>query len=85
MRIFHLALLHIARQADVVVRSNDYARPLTREKLPDRLDLFWCCFLFRDHMIQAKHHKRVRVCKNPFVDGQLISGLINPLENRDRL
>src|SRR5207248_2054849 len=79
--IFHLALLDITREADVMMRPQDQAGPFTSEKLPDRLHLFWCRFLFRDHVIQAEHHERVRVRKNSFVDRQFVSGLVDPLKD----
>ena len=36
-------------------------------------------------MVQPKHEQRVAVIENALVDGLLVSGLIDALEDRDRM
>ena len=36
-------------------------------------------------MVEAEHHQRVGVGQNPFVDGQLVSRLVDALEHGDRV
>ena len=40
-------------------------------------------FLFGDEVVQAEHHQRVRVGQHPFVNRQLVAGLIDALKHGD--
>ena len=51
----------------------------------DRLDLFRRRFLLGHHVVEAEDHQRVRVGEHAFVDRQSLAGLIDPLEDSNRL
>src|SRR5207342_3669673 len=70
MLVFHLPLEHVGRNADVVMRAKNEARPLALEKLADRFDLCRIGLLLGDHVIEAEHHERVRISEHALVDGE---------------
>ena len=55
------------------------------EPFADRVDFARLRLLFGDEMVQAEHHQRVRVGQHPFINRQLIAGLIDALKNGDRM
>ena len=81
--IFHLPLLRVAGEADVVVRGEQQAGPFALEPLADRVDLARLRFLLGDEVVQAEHHQRVRVGQHPFVNRQPVTGLVDALEHGD--
>ena len=81
MLVFHLALLHVAGEADVVVRRQDQAGAFPVEPLADGVDFPLIGFLLGDEVIQPEHHQRVRVCKNSFIDRELVPCLVDALIN----
>ena len=83
--IFHLPLLQVAGEADVVVRGEQQAGPFALEPLADRVDFVRFGFLFGDEVVQAEHHQRVGVGQHPFVNRQLVAGLVDALEHGDRM
>ena len=50
----------------IVVRTNQEASALPRQKFSNRLDFFRTGLLFGDHVVQAKNHHRVGVAKDLF-------------------
>ena len=83
--VFHLALLHVAREADVVVRREDQAGAFPLEPLPDRLDLALPGFLLGYEMVQTKDHQGVGVGKNSLIDRELVPCLVDALVNSHRV
>ena len=81
--IFHLPLLRVVREADVVVRGKQQACAFAFEPLANRLDFGWLGFLFGDEVVQAEYQQCVRVGQHAFVNRQLVAGLINTLKNGD--
>ena len=84
MSVLHGALLQIGGAADVMVRSKDETGSFATQKMPQRLDLFRRGLLFGDHVIQAEDHECVGVGEDPLVQRQSLTGLIDPLKDRDR-
>ena len=70
-------------EADVVVRGEQQAGPFAFEPLADRVDFARLRFLFGDEVVQAEHHQRVRVGQHPFVNRQLVAGLVDALKHGD--
>src|SRR6185436_9952268 len=85
VRIFHVPRVGIFRNSNLVMWAEDQTRSLTREKPTQRLDLILCCFLSRDVMIQSEDKQRVRVIEHAFVERKLEAGLIDALEDGDRV
>ena len=72
-------------EADVVVRRKQQAGSFALEPLADRLDFLRRRFLLGDQVVQAEHHQRVRVGQHAFVNRQLVAGLVDALEDGDRM
>ena len=72
-------------QNDIMVRSEQQAGPIAFEPFANCVDLARLRFLFRNEVIQAKHHQCVCVGQHPFVNRQLVPRLIDALEHRDRM
>ncbi len=81
--IFHLPLLRVAREANVVVGGEQQACPFAFEPLLDRFDFTRLGFLFRDEVVQTKDHQCVRVGQHSFVNGEFVTSLIDTLEHCD--
>ena len=75
----------VVGEADVVVRRQKQAGALAFEPLGDRGDLFGGGFFFAQQMVETEHHERVGVGQHPFVDRELVTGLVDALEHRDRV
>ena len=85
MEVFHLALLHVAGEADIVVRRKQQAGAFALEPLADGRDFFRCGLLLGNEVVEAEHHQRVGVGQDPFVDRQLVARLVDALEDGDRM
>ena len=83
MGVLHLALIEVRGHAHVVMRRQQKATSLSRQKFLDCFDFFARRLLLGDHMVQAKDHHRIRVCKNAIINRQLLTGLIYSLINRN--
>ena len=85
VEIFHLPLLQVVGEADIVVRREQQAGAFALEPLADRGDFLRRGFLLGKKVVQAEHHQRVGVGQNPFVNRQLVAGLVDALEHGDRM
>ena len=85
VQIFHLALLHVIGEADVMMRREQETGAVPLQPFADRGDLLRRRLLFGENMVESEHHQRVGVSENALVDRQLIAGLVNALENGDRM
>ena len=85
VEVFHLALLEVVGETDIVVRREQQAGSFALEPLADGRDFFWRGLLLGKEVVESKHHERVGICQNPFVDRQLESRLINALKNGHRM
>src|SRR6266436_2186577 len=77
--------LQVIRGSNVVVRSNGQASPLALEKLLNSLYFIIVRFLIGAQAVQPPHHQRISIRENPFVQGQFISSLVNPLVHRNSM
>src|ERR1700739_2747063 len=55
------------------------------QPLADRGNLLRRRLLLGKNMVESKHHQRVGVGKNAFIDRQFVSGLVDALEDADRM
>ena len=85
VEVFHLALLQIVGEADIVVRREQQAGAFALEPLADGRDFLGRGFLLGKQMVESEHHQRVGVGQNPLVDRQLETRLVNALEDGDRM
>ena len=83
VQIFHLTLLKIVREADIVMRGQKEACALALKPVVDRGDFLRVRLLFGRDMVEAEHHESVGVGQYPFIDRQSITRLIDALEHRD--
>ena len=83
--VLDLALSEVVGEADIVMGCQKQAGALPPEPLGDRGDLFRGSLLLGEQMVEAEHHERVGVGQDPFVDRQLVAGLVDALEDRDRV
>ena len=81
MKIFHLPLLEVVGETDIMMRGEQKTCAFALEPLADGLDLFRRRFLLGKKVIKAKHQERVGVGQNPFVNWQLIARLVDALEH----
>src|ERR1700737_5548599 len=81
VEVFHLALLEVVGETDIVVRREEQAGAFALEPLADGRDFLWRGFLPGREVVEAKHHERVAIGEDPFVNRQLETGLVNALEN----
>ena len=72
MLVLHLALLHVAGEADVVMRCQEQARAFPIEPLPDGVDFPRLGVLLGDEVVQAEDHQGVRVRENSLIDRELV-------------
>jgi hypothetical protein len=77
MKILHLALLEIARKADVVMRGQEEACILALQPIANGLDFLWRRRLLGNKVVESKDHQGVGVGEYPFVDRQSVARLIN--------
>ncbi len=85
MKVFHLALLHVVGEADIVVRREQQAGAFALEPLANRCDFLRRGLLLGKKMVEPEHHERVGVSQNPFVNRQLVARLVDALEHGDRV
>jgi hypothetical protein len=85
VQIFHLALLHVAGEADIMMRREQETGAVPLQPFADRGDLLRRGLLFGQNVIEPEYHQRVGVGENAFVDLQPVSGLVNALEDSDRV
>ena len=83
--VFHLALVHVRRRADIVMRPDDQTRSFPREKFLRRRRSRPGGFLLGHHVIEAEDHQRVSIGEDAFVERETLSGLIDALVNGNRL
>ena len=81
VEVFHLALLEVVGEADIMVRREQQACAFALEPLLDGRDFLRRGFLLGKEVVESKHHERVGICENPFVNWQLETRLVNALEN----
>ena len=67
VQIFHLALLHVAGEADVVMGGQQKARAVPLQPFADRGDLLGRRLLLGDNMIEPEHHQGVGIRENALV------------------
>ena len=84
MQVFHLPLLQVVGEADIVVRREQQAGAFALEPLADGRDFFRRGFLLGKKVVQPEHQERVGVGQNPFVNRQLVARLVDALEHGDR-
>ena len=84
MEVFHLPLLQVVGEADIVVRREQQAGAFALEPLADGRDFLRRSLLLGKKMVEPEHQERVGVSQNPFVNRQLVAGLVDALEHRDR-
>src|SRR5579871_118762 len=85
MQIFHLALLQVVGETDVMMGRKQETGAVALQPLADRGDLVRRRLLLGDYMIEAEHHQRVGIGENALVDRKLVAGLIDALKDRDRM
>src|SRR5262245_11756612 len=85
VRILHLALLQIAGEADVVMRSDQQARVFAFQPLEDRGDFFRRRLLLGYKVVQAEYQEGIRVRQDPLVNRKPVTSLVDALEHRDRM
>jgi hypothetical protein len=85
MEVFHLALLQVVGEVDILVRREQEAGALTFEPVANRCDFFRCGLLFGKKMVESEHQERVGVRQNPFVNRQFVARLVDALEHCDRV
>ena len=85
VEVFHLALLEVVGETDIVVRREQQAGAFALEPLADGRDFLWRGFLLGKEVVESKHHERVGIGEDPFVNRQLEARLVNALENGDRM
>jgi hypothetical protein len=85
MVVFNLTLGEIVAEADVVMRCQYQACALALQPFPDRTDLLWCGFLFRQDVVKPEHQQGVGVGKDPFVNRKFVARLVDALEDGDRV
>src|SRR6516165_12124216 len=61
------------------------ARALPLQPRPNRGDLVSLRLLLAEQVIESEDHQGVGVCQYPLVDRQLVAGLVDALEDRDRV
>ena len=59
--------------------------PVALQPFADRGDLLRRGLLFGDNMVEPEHHQGVGVGEDAFVDRQLVAGLVDALEDGDRM
>ena len=82
VEVFHLALLEVVGETDIVVRREQQAGAFALEPLADGRDFLWRGFLLGKEVVESKHHERVGICEDPFVNRQLEARLVDALEIR---
>ena len=85
VEVFHLALLEVVGETDIMVRREQQAGAFALEPLADGRDFLWRGFLLGKKVVESEHHERVGICQDPFVNRQLVARLVNALENGDRM
>ncbi len=85
MQILHLSLLHVAGEADVMMGRKQETGAVPLQPFADRGNLLRRRLLFGENMVESEHHQRVGVGQNTFIDRQLESGLVDALEDGDRM
>src|SRR3984957_64202 len=83
VEIFHLALLHVVGEADIMMGREQKAGVVPLQPFAQRLDLLRRRLLLGQDMIEPEHHEGVGVGENAFIDWLLVTGLIDALENSD--
>ena len=81
--VFHLALLHIACEAHIMVRRQQQASALALQPFADRRDLLGSRLLLGENMVESENHQRVGVGEDALVDRLFEPGLIDALEHGD--
>ena len=83
--VLDLALAEVVGEPDIVMGRQQQAGAFSLEPLGDRRDLLGCGFLFGEQMVETEHHQRVGVGQHAFVDRKFVAGLVDALEDRDRV
>ena len=68
-----------------MVRCQKQTGAFSFQPFGDRGDLFGCGFLFAEQMVETEHHEGVGVGQDAFVDRELVSGLVDALEDGHRV
>ena len=72
-------------EADVMVRRKQETGAVPLQPFADRGDLLRRRLLFGQNMVEPEHHQGVGVGENAFIDRQLVAGLVDALEDSDRM
>ena len=83
--VFNLTLGEIVGEANVVMRGQQQACALALQPFSDGADFVRCGFLFRHDVVQPEHHEGVGIGKDPLVDREFVAGLVDALEDGDRV
>jgi hypothetical protein len=84
MVILHVPHVRIVRHTDVVVWTEDEARPFAIEEAPHRLNLLRRGLLTGDVVVQPEDEQRVYVAQHAIIERKLEAGLVYPLEHWNR-
>jgi hypothetical protein len=68
-----------------VVRGEQQAGAFALKPLADGCNFFRRHLLLGKEVIQAKHHERVGICEDSFVNRQLEAGLVDALKHCHRM
>src|SRR5215469_2423184 len=85
MLVFHLPLLQIIGESDIVVWADYEAGTFALEPFLERRDLLGRRFLPGNQVIEAENQQRVAIGEDSLVNRQTESGLVDALEHRDRM
>ena len=83
--VLDLALAVVVGEADIVMGRQQQAGALSFEPLSDRVDLLGRGLLFGEQMVEPEHHQRVGVGQDSLVDRKFVAGLVDALEDGDRV
>src|ERR1700746_2275160 len=85
MEVFHLALLHITGEADVMVGRQQQAGAFSLQPFADRGNFLRIRLLLGENVVESEHHESIGVREYALIDRQLESGLVDTLEHGDRM
>jgi hypothetical protein len=72
-------------EADVMMGRKQETSAVPLQPLADRGNLLRRGLLFGENMIESEHHQGVSVGENALIDRQSVSGLVDALEDGDRM
>ena len=85
VEVFHLALIEVVGETDIVVRREEQAGAFALEPLANGCDFLRRGFLLGQKMIEPEYEECVGVGQNSFVNRQFIARLVDALKHRNRM